>query len=92
MVRSLEGRILFFAAGYPAPELKVDSNYIHYKKLELVGTYGADMKDFITSAELLNSKKVDVSGLIEATFPLDEIQKAYEVASRPGSYRVSILL
>ncbi len=92
MVKNVEGRILFFAAGYPAPELKIDSNYIHYKKIELIGTYGADMKDFIMSAELLNEKKVDVSPLIEATFPLEEIQKAYELASKPGSYRVSIIL
>ncbi len=33
------GKILFFASGYPAPELNVDSNSIHYRELELVGDY-----------------------------------------------------
>ena len=92
MTKKVEGRILLFAAGYPAPELKVDSNYIHYRKMELIGTYGADMQDFITSAKLLNEKLVDVSKLVEATFPLDKIQEAYGVASKPESYRVSVLL
>ena len=33
MVKHLHGRILLFAAGYPAPELHVDSNLIHYRKI-----------------------------------------------------------
>ncbi len=92
MVKKLEGRVLFFAAGYPAPKLNIDSNVIHYRKIELTGTYGADMKDFCVAAKLLNERLVDVSLLIETSFPLSEIQKAYEVASTPGSYRVSIEL
>lgn len=92
MVKDVEGRILLFAAGYPAPKLEVDSNYIHYKKIELIGTYGADMQDFITSAKMLNEKLVDMSELVETTFPLEDIQEAYEIASESDSYRVSILL
>lgn len=92
MVKELEGRILLFAAGYPTPKLNVDSNLIHYRKMELIGTYGADMRDFCKSAKLLNLGKVDVSPLIETSFTLDKIQEAYEVASTPGNYRVSVLL
>jgi L-iditol 2-dehydrogenase len=92
MVKKYDARILYFAAGYPAPELKVDSNFIHYRKMELVGTYGADMKDFFTAANLLNKKMVDVSKLVQCTFPLSEIQEAYKAASTPGSYRVSVIL
>lgn len=36
MIKRLHGRILMFAAGYPAPELHVDSNLIHYRKMELI--------------------------------------------------------
>src|SRR5699024_11947976 len=46
IVKKIEGRILLFAAGHPPPEMNVDSNLIHYRKLELIGTYGADIKDF----------------------------------------------
>lgn len=92
MTKELNGRILLFAAGYPAPKLNADSNYIHYRKMELIGTYGADIHDFNISAKLLNEGKVDVSKIIETKVPLKDIQKAYEIASTEGSYRVSVLL
>ena len=92
MVKELNGRVLLFAAGFPPPELNVDSNIVHYRKIELLGTYGADIRDFNQSASLLNEGKVDVSKLVETSIPLGEIQKAYEIASQDGSYRVSVLL
>lgn len=92
MVKYLNGRILLFAAGYPAPELNLDSNTIHYRKMEVVGTYGANMQDFIDSGKLLNQRMVDVSKLIETSFPLEQIQNAYEAASTLGNYRVSVIL
>lgn len=92
MVKQLRGRVLLFAAGYPAPEINVDSNVIHYRKLELIGTFGADKADFIESARLLNEGIVDVAPLIETSFPLSELQKAYEAASTPGNYRVCVEL
>jgi L-iditol 2-dehydrogenase len=92
MVKKFHGRILYFAAGYPAPEMNVDSNIIHYKKIELIGTYGADMKDFFKAAKLLNERFVDVSKLVEKKYKLEDIQEAYKAASTPGSFRVSVLL
>lgn len=92
MVKHLNGRVLFFAAGYPAPSLKIDSNIVHYRKIELIGTYGADIQDFSESAKLLNQGQANVSDLIETSVPLDEIQRAFEIASTPGNYRVSVLV
>ena len=53
--------MLLFAAGYPVPELKVDSNMLHYRKMELIGTFGADHEDFKEAAQALSTKVVDVS-------------------------------
>lgn len=92
IVKKLNGRVLLFAAGYPPPQLNVDSNLIHYRKMELIGTYSADISEFNKAANLLNEGKVNVSKLIETKIPLEEIQRAYEIASRDGSYRVSVLL
>ena len=61
MIKRLHGRILMFAAGYPAPELHVDSNLIHYRKMELIGTFSADKCDFERAAELMREKKIDLS-------------------------------
>lgn len=93
MLKKVDGRILLFAAGYPAPQIEADSNLLHYRRIELIGTFGADMKDFFEAAQLLNTGAVDVSKLVEADkFSLKDIQSAFEAASVPGMYRVSVLL
>lgn len=40
-----------------------------------------------------STKVVDVSKLVEEKkFPLSRLQEAYEEASKPGMYRVSVML
>ena len=93
MLKEKDGRILMFAAGYPAPELDVESNFVHYHRTEIIGTFGASNEDFSEAAKALSSVVLDVSGLIEEKkFPLDQIQEAFAEASKPGMYRVSVLL
>ena len=92
MIKDKKGKILFFAAGYPEPELKISSNYIHYKKLELLVTYCSDIGDFEDSAKFLNQRLVNMEPLLETSYPLSEIQKAFESASTPGNYRVTVTL
>lgn len=89
-IADMDTRIVYFAAGYPAPEVHVDSNVIHYKRLELIGTIGSDIADFEEAVELLDSRAVNVHELIEKRFPLDQLQEAYELANTPGSFRVSV--
>lgn len=91
MIKQLHGRILMFAAGYPAPELHVDSNLIHYRKMELIGTFSADKCDFERAAELMREKKIDLSKLVEARYKLDDVKQAFEAAIVPGAYRVSVV-
>ncbi|MDR3565228.1 MAG: alcohol dehydrogenase catalytic domain-containing protein [Negativicutes bacterium] len=86
------GRILFFAAGYPAPAMDLDSNTIHYKEYELIGTFGSDPSDYEIAASLLNSGRVKVGELISQKVPLANIQKAFELAATPGTFRVSVTL
>lgn len=90
MIKRLHGRILMFAAGYPAPELHVDSNLIIIVK-ELIGTFSADKCDFERAAELMREKKIDLSKLVEAKYKLDDVEQAFEAAIVPGAYRVSVV-
>lgn len=92
MLKHFDGRMLMFAAAYPPPKLGLSSNDIHYRRMEILGTYLGDTKDFLEAARMLNQKVVDVKPLMEKSFPLEEIQKAFEEASKPGSYRVSVML
>ena len=90
-VKELYGRILFFAAGYPAPDVALDSNMIHYRQMEFIGTAGGDVQDFSTAAMLLNTRAIDVKPMCEPVqFDLDDIQAAFESAATPGRYRVHV--
>lgn len=92
MVKKKDGKISLFSAGYPAPELDIDSNAVHYMRLELIGTYGSTLEDFVDASNMLSEGRVDVSKLVEKEIPLDNIQEAFELASQSDSYRVSVKL
>lgn len=93
MVKASDGRISIFAAGFPAPQFNIDSNVIHYKRMEIIGTFASDYLDFMEAAKLLNSGAVKVSQLIEPkTFTLDTIEEAFKEAATIGKYRVSVFL
>lgn len=87
---STMGRILFFASGYPTPELHIDPNMIHYNEYELIGTYGGDFSDYVVAADLLSNRLVKVDKMVSGKVSIDEIQKAFELAATPGNYRVSV--
>lgn len=91
MLKQMEGRFLLFAAGYPKPEMEIDPNEIHYRRLEIIGTMSADVSDFRDAGFMISNGIVDCSYSLEGkTFPLRDIQKAYEAASTPGAYRVTV--
>lgn len=92
MVKAKDGKISLYASGYPAPEMAIDPNKIHYMAVDLIGTYGSRLEDFADAAEMLNSGRVNVSNLIETKIPLENIQTAFETASQKGTYRVSVIL
>ncbi len=91
MLKPLRGRILLFAAGYPKPEMQIDPNEIHYRKIEIIGTMSGNTADFVDSAQLMGKKLVNMSYSLEGkVFPLREIQAAYEAAATPDMYRVTV--
>lgn len=93
MLKKNDGRLLLFAAGYPAPEIDVDPNAMHYRRMEVIGTFGASTEDFQDAAKGLGTGVIDVSALIEKrTYSLEQMQEAFAEASKPGMYRVSVLL
>ena len=39
-------KFLIFAASFPSPKWDLDPNLVHYKIWEIIGTYGASLKDY----------------------------------------------
>ena len=91
LVKNKRGKLLLFAAGYPSPELNIDANNIHYRRMKVIGCYGADYMDFKMAASLINRKAINLEPLIDEKFGLEDIQKAMEASIVPGKYRVSVL-
>lgn len=92
MLKKTEGKVLLFAAGYPAPELGVGSNRIHYGKMSVLGTFGGEYVDFKEACRLLDGGLVNVAPLVDKAYPLDEIQAAFENACAPGGYRTTVTM
>lgn len=86
------GKILFFASGHPSPELNLDVNGVHYGGYELIGTGGANLVDFDLSARFLSDGIVKVDKLVSHCVPIDDAQRAFELAATPGNYRVSLVM
>lgn len=90
-VKEIDARVLMFAAAYPAPELNINSNQVHYRRIEIIGTYGADNAEFEEAAKQLSEGMIDVSALIEPKrYPLTQMQEAFAAAATPGMYRVCV--
>jgi L-iditol 2-dehydrogenase len=85
-----KGNVLFFAAGYPKPEITVDPNALHYTEAALIGTYGGDPDDFRTACELINSGKIDVKALLDKKYTVDEAEAAFKRSTSGSAYRVTI--
>ncbi len=91
LIKPLDGRILIFAAGYPAPQTTLDANPIHYRRIEILGTFGSNLEDYADAAMLLNTRAIDMRPMCEPKqFDLEDIQDAFEEASTPGKYRVHV--
>lgn len=93
MLKQYYGKMLIFAACFPEPKFEISSNVIHYRHIQVFGTTGADLSDFLDAAKLLNSGAVKVTNLLEKKyFDLDHIKDAFDEAIKPGKYRVTVHL
>jgi L-iditol 2-dehydrogenase len=75
------GRLCLFAglaAGQSAVPL--DTNIIHYKNLVVTGMSGGTPQDYQAALRMIAARRVDVSQVTSHVFPIQELDKAYDVA------------
>ncbi len=78
---SVNGYINFFGTIPPEKQpISLNTNLIHYKRINVVGNTGTSVKNYFRTAELLKSGKLDISGLISKTFPLEKAEEAFDLA------------
>jgi len=71
------GRISFFA-GLPkgTNTVEIATNTIHYKELEVYGSFASYRAQYIRALDLIAKKQIDLKNLITHTLPLKDMKKA----------------
>lgn len=86
---NIGGRINFFG-GLPKGNstVKIDSNLIHYKELVVTGTTGCSTFDCYKAAQIINSKDINMSGLISDKYSLSETLQAIGLVEKGKALKV----
>ena len=81
---------LIIAAKYVSSPFAVDPNLMHNRETSAVGVVSADRRDHAVATDLIATKQIDLSPIVDATFPLVEAAAAFERATSTPSYRVML--
>jgi L-iditol 2-dehydrogenase len=84
------GHVVIYGSFHPDTPLSLSPNNIHYSQIRLTGAVNPGSKDFLRATRMINTGIIDLNHYVDAIFPLDEIQKAYETSVQPGCYRVVV--
>ena len=88
---AIGGRINFFG-GLPKDHttIQFDSNLVHYKELVVTATTACSTADCRQAAEIVNSRRIDLSDLISARYALQDALAAFTAAEDRKSLKVVI--
>ena len=90
-IAGLGGRINFFGGLSKEDSIiQFDSNKVHYNELIVTGTTACSTYDCWRAAEIVNSGRLDLAGLITSRFPLSEAPAAFAAAADGKNLRVSL--
>jgi L-iditol 2-dehydrogenase len=86
------GRVLLFAANDPVTKIEFPAAAVGIDEKEILGSYSAavDIQDI--AADLVLGKKLPVMDIVTHRFPLDRIQEGLELAAKPTSESLKILI
>jgi threonine dehydrogenase-like Zn-dependent dehydrogenase len=86
------GRFVLFAAAHPEPAFTFTPNEMHNRETGVFGVISGDKQDFYAATRLIRYGLVDLSPLINARYPLEQVGEALDRALTPGTYRVVVEL
>lgn len=87
---SERGRLLLFASAHPMTPLEIDPNHIHNHETGVIGALSSEQADFQVAARLIGLGLIDLTPLIQQSFPLSELGAALEASIAPGTYRMIV--
>ena len=85
------GTLCLFASAHPVEPLEIDPNWVHNAEVRIIGAVSADISDHARATEMIRNGEIDLSPIMEKTYPLDQAQEAFEYLSAKPSYRVALI-
>ena len=84
------GRVVFYSSFHPDTPIELSPNKVHSTEQIITGSVNPQTKDFLIATRLLSHNILDVSTLISDVIPLSDIEKAFERAIDPSTYRIIV--
>lgn len=89
-VLNSRGKICLFASAHPVAPFMIDPNLMHNRETSVVGVVSADRQDHALATQLIATQQIDLSPIIDGSFPLIEAAAAFEKATSSPSYRIML--
>jgi L-iditol 2-dehydrogenase len=83
---------LLFAANDPVTKIEFPAAAVGIDEKEILGSYSAAVDIQESAAELVLQRKLPVMEIVTHRFPLDKIQEALDLAARPSTDSLKILI
>jgi L-iditol 2-dehydrogenase len=82
-------QVLYFAAALK-PQITLDLDLIHYKELQLIGSYDSTIAQYEQALALMQAGAVRAQPLISHRLPLQGVQHAFELAQKQEGVKVLV--
>jgi threonine dehydrogenase-like Zn-dependent dehydrogenase len=82
--------LCLYGSVHPKGPIQLDPNCVHYNELVVTGTFSHTKHSFHQAVGLLASGLIDVSPFISQRVSFPDVQKGFELAMQPGTYRVVV--
>lgn len=84
------GTIILFGGCPPGTSIPVDTGWLHYDEISLMGSFHFTPRDVREAYGLLADRKIDVASLITEQYPLNELQKAFDLLAQGRGIKYAI--
>lgn len=84
------GTVTLFAGFAGTGECSIEVNTIHYNEINVNGSTAYRRRDYLDSADMVISRKIDLDGIATHSFKIEQFQEAYEVCKSGKGLKVLI--
>ena len=82
------GNLLLFSGFPKSSNIEIDPYAVHYREVNIIGSFGFGIKHFKKAVEILASKPELFSKLITHTFPLEKAQEAFDLLEEKKAMKI----